>query len=389
MLALQMMPARLSAARPAPARVDAATILPRLPALVPATVEAPGIAALFELTLRSPPYGDLARLLGDAGANRADAREAVRLIRERLGGQIDQSADIKLGLGAEVASGGRSIVTLALITDLGMERVERGPGGLSLAAPATARRISAIVDGGSYWSLRAAGLGPEVAAQAARLAEQRLGAGPGATIEAVVGDRPARFGTATAPRLLFVAVARTGQPTRRLLSSPGAGEVWLDPDRLAPPPSAMARPVAGRVTSGFGARFHPILNFFRAHRGVDFAARSGEAVRAAADGCVTRSGWSGGYGRQVRLAHRGALGSSYSHLSSLSVGAGQCVRRGDVIGLAGASGLATGPHLHFELHHAGQAVDPLRRLSGPGGVDLEQRRAIAARLTRLERAPRA
>jgi len=143
--------------------------------------------------------------------------------------------------------------------------------------------------------------------------------------------------------------------------------------------------VGGRGTSNFGARFHPILHFFRGHRGGDFAARWGDPVRAAADGCVSGAGWRGGYGRQVRLVHRGALGSSYSHLGSFAVSEGQCVRRGEVIGLAGASGLATGPHLHFELYRAGQPIDPLRQMT-PGAIDVEQRAAIAARLARLQAA---
>jgi len=87
----------------------------------------------------------------------------------------------------------------------------------------------------------------------------------------------------------------------------------------------------------------------------------------------------------VRLVHRGALGSSYSHLGSFAVSEGQCVRRGEVIGLAGASGLATGPHLHFELYRAGQPIDPLRQMT-PGAIDVEQRAAIAARLARLQAA---
>jgi len=342
--------------------------------------------ALFELTLRTHGKSDLARQLMDAGASEGDSLRAADLVRTRMGHLPGAGTDLKLGLGPQKVGGDRDIYSLSVITEIGLERIERRQGTLALAPAAVARSVSVTVEGGAYWSLRAAGLAPELAAEAAELAEQRLGAGPGATIDAVIGERPARFGSATAPRLLLVAVERSGQPMRRLLSGPGAGEAWIDPDRIAPPPSALARPVAGRVTSGYGARFHPILHFFRAHRGVDFAARSGDPVRAAADGCVTASGWSGGYGRQVRLVHRGALRSSYSHLSSLAVGAGQCVRRGELIGLAGASGLATGPHLHFEVHRAGQAVDPLRHLGVSDTVDVAQRQAIAARLARLGRA---
>lgn len=391
-VSLQLAPAPVEASSPVASPIDAADILPLLPApgpalgpgpVMPATAE-PG--ALFELTLRTHDKSDLVRQLIDAGAASDDARHAADLLRTRLGHATGADMDLKLGLGKRAADGGRAIHALALITDAGMERIERREHVLVLATAATARSVSAPVKGGTYWSLRAAGLEPELAAEAAELAEQKLGGGPAVIVKVLVGERPARFGTATTPRLLYIAVERPGQPARRLLSWPGAGESWIDPDRIAPPSSALARPVAGRVTSGFGARFHPILHFFRAHRGVDFAARSGDPVRATADGCVIAAGWSGGYGRQVRLAHRGGIASSYAHLSSLSVGAGECVRRGDIIGLAGASGLATGVHLHFELHRAGKAVDPLRQLTIPGAVDGTQRQAIAARLARFERA---
>ena len=167
---------------------------------------------------------------------------------------------------------------------------------------------------------------------------------------------------------------------------PGHLGDWVDPDSPAAATPALAQPVTGRVTSEYGARFHPILHFFRPHRGLDFAARAGEPVRAVADGCVTRSGWRGGYGRQVRIVHRDALASSYSHLAGLDVSEGQCVRRGAVIGQAGASGLATGPHLHFELYRGGRPVDPRALLAAPGTIDAEERAVIAARLARIERA---
>ena len=379
----ELVPARLPASPVAAAPIDAAALLPPL---IPIDGPRPAAPGLFELTLRSSGIGDLERQLIAAGADAKDAQRAVSLLRPQLNDDFATTADVKLSLGADVGRGERPIVALAVITDLGMQRVTRGPAGLELAAPAKARRVSAKIDGGSYWSLRAAGLAPPVASEAARLADARLGAGQGARISTVIGERPARFGSGTSARLLYLAVERRGQPTRRLLAWPGNDSAWIDPDRPAAAPSATARPVAGRVTSGYGARFHPILHFFRPHRGLDFAARSGEAVHAVADGCVAGAGWRGGYGRQVRLIHRGTLASSYSHLASLMVSVGQCVRRGDVIGQAGASGLATGPHLHFELYRGGHPVDPRQLMSAPGAIDDAGRQAIAARLEQLERA---
>lgn len=386
-LAVQIAPTRDAAARVARSPIDAAAMLPpRLPS-VPQPAIAEKAASLFELTLRTRGEGDLERQLRDAGAVPDEAARAAALLQARVGPELGAGADFKVGLGPLSPRGHRSIEDLSVITDGGMERVARVGGRLALVPREAGRRVSVRIDGGAYWALRRAGIEPDIAAEAARLADERLGAAPGAVITAVVGERPARFGVASEPRLLMVAVARAGQPLRRLLAWPGAVGRWIDPDRGSAAASTFVRPVRGRVTSGFGARFHPILHFFRPHRGLDFAAQSGEPVRAAADGCVVGAGWSGGYGRQVRLVHRDGLRSSYSHLGSVAVGAGECLRRGALIGLAGASGLATGPHLHFELHRGGQAVDPLRHLGVAADADVAQRRDIAARLARLAQAP--
>jgi murein DD-endopeptidase MepM/ murein hydrolase activator NlpD len=116
-----------------------------------------------------------------------------------------------------------------------------------------------------------------------------------------------------------------------------------------------------RVTSSFGMRRHPILGFSRMHQGVDFAARDGAPVLAAEDGVVTEAGAEGGYGNLIRLRHAGGWGTGYAHLSGYAPGVavGAPVSRGQVIGFVGHTGLATGPHLHFEVSFAGVKLDPM------------------------------
>ena len=116
-----------------------------------------------------------------------------------------------------------------------------------------------------------------------------------------------------------------------------------------------------RVTSSFGMRRHPILGFSRMHQGVDFAARDGAPVLAAEDGVVTEAGVEGGYGNLIRLRHADGWGTGYAHLSGYAPGiaVGAPVSRGQVIGFVGHTGLATGPHLHFEVSLAGVKLDPM------------------------------
>lgn len=116
-----------------------------------------------------------------------------------------------------------------------------------------------------------------------------------------------------------------------------------------------------RITSGFTtARFHPILNKIRAHKGVDYGAPIGTPVHATGDGKITMRGWGNGYGNMIVIQHGATYSTAYGHLSKFGTyKAGDAVKQGDVIGYVGMTGLATGPHLHYEFRVKGQHVDPL------------------------------
>jgi murein DD-endopeptidase MepM/ murein hydrolase activator NlpD len=118
-----------------------------------------------------------------------------------------------------------------------------------------------------------------------------------------------------------------------------------------------------RVSSSFSlSRFHPILNKWRSHKGTDFAAPMGAKVRVTADGVVSVVGKQGGYGNVIMVNHQGRYTTVYGHLSRFASGLhkGQHVAQGEVIGYVGMTGLATGPHLHYEFKVNGQQHDPLR-----------------------------
>jgi murein DD-endopeptidase MepM/ murein hydrolase activator NlpD len=117
-----------------------------------------------------------------------------------------------------------------------------------------------------------------------------------------------------------------------------------------------------RVTSGFStARLHPVLNTIRAHKGVDYAAPIGTKVRSVADGTVQFVGWQGGFGKLIVLKHQGVYSTAYGHLSGFAAGLrpGSRVSQGETIGYTGQTGLATGPHLHYEFRVNSQQVNPL------------------------------
>lgn len=118
-------------------------------------------------------------------------------------------------------------------------------------------------------------------------------------------------------------------------------------------------PVMGVITDGFGKRRDPFTGRWANHRGLDIAARIGTPVVAPAEGVVVYSGYDGGFGKVVRLAHGFGYTTVFGHLSKVLVKPGDEVRRGDTIGLLGSTGRSTGPHLHYEVHEDGKSVNPL------------------------------
>lgn len=243
-------------------------------------------------------------------------------------------------------------------------------------------RIRGQVGDGLYWSLRAAGASPEVAAQylAALATEIDVGAvGASDSFDMVLGSNR---------ELLYAGLRRLGSGNLQLVRWAANGHSeWINAanaERPAPVTSGVAMPAAGPITSYFGYRYHPILHFTRFHAGVDIGAGWGSPIVAAADGRVVGAGWSGGYGREVQIAHGGGMTSIYGHMSGIVAQPGSFVRQGQLIGYVGSSGLSTGPHLHFEVRQGGQPVNPLAvRFTSAPVVDTNLSNAVKARLAAL------
>jgi murein DD-endopeptidase MepM/ murein hydrolase activator NlpD len=157
----------------------------------------------------------------------------------------------------------------------------------------------------------------------------------------------------------FVNNGRTYRAVRYAL--PDGRREYYTPDGRNLRKAFLLSPVQfSRISSGFGLRWHPILNHLRAHKGIDYAAPVGTPVRAAGDGRVAFRGTEGGYGNVVRVVHPGGVETLYGHLSHFapSLVVGRHVAQGELVGYVGMTGLATGPHLHYEYRVGGVHRNP-------------------------------
>ena len=177
---------------------------------------------------------------------------------------------------------------------------------------------------------------------------------PGAAASFWIGGGASRLRTFFSPdRIDHTPVRPVKRPTGR---DARTGELRIlgevDFGVLAVPP------VAGKKSSGYGYRIHPITRRRKFHKGVDYGARRGTPVQAAGPGIVTVAERRGTYGKLVIISHGLGLETRYAHLNKIKVEAGQFVPAGALIGLVGSTGRSTGPHLHFEVRQYGDPVDP-------------------------------
>lgn len=338
----------------------------------------------------------IAPALARIGAAYGDAGQAQALIRS-ASPKMKAGTGMVVRLGKRDSTGRRPVEMLSLRAALDLKLVvQRGEGGLAITrVPVKVElkpiRVRGIAGNGLYWALRTAGLTPQATADYLKAVNGEMDVGEvasGDTFDIVLASRRSADGEAQQGQLLYAGLNRTdGSKLQLVRWTSGGKPIWVNAATIGQPGQSaggLQWPVAARITSGFGYRIHPILRFARLHRGIDFGAAWGTPIHAAADGQVTRAGWAGGYGRQVRLAHGGGLATSYSHMSSLAVEPGSIVRAGQVIGYVGSSGLSTGPHLHYEVHRDGAAVNPMNvRFASVQIADDSAVKAIKARLAAL------
>jgi len=318
-------------------------------------------------TLNSGPAIDA--VLTRAGVGSNDANAVAGLIASRMAlGDLKPGTQLDLTLGRRPAKDApRPLERLEFRArfDLSME-IARQAGALALnaipiAIDHTPLRIQGRTGTSLYRSARAAGV-PAKAVEAfirsiaGRVPVSRLGTDD--RFDVIVERARAATGEVQLGQLLYAGL--NGSSTVQLVRFEKDGkDQWFDAKGVGARSSSGAMmPVAGRLTSGFGLRRHPVLGYARMHKGIDIAAPSGAPIRAPMDGVVQMAGWAGGYGKFVKLAHSGGMATGFGHMSRIAVSSGTRVTRGQVIGYVGSTGMSTGPHLHYELWKNGVPSNP-------------------------------
>ncbi len=309
------------------------------------------------------------RMLARAGVSGSDAAATAQMIAGVVPtGQIAPGTQVDITLGTLVGSE-RPLERLALRARFDLDlSVSRVGGALQLhqhaiAVDTTPLRIRGTVGSSLYLSARAAGAPIEAIQLYLETLDQHMtldsAIEPGDTFDIIVSYRRTASGEAQVGELLFAGLEHDGRLKAQLLRWGKDGQ-FFEASGMGQQRTGLIMPVVGgHITSGFGARRHPILGYTRMHAGVDFGAAYGSPIYAVSDGTVAFAGWHGGHGNFVKLEHGGGFATGYGHMSRIAVGAGSRVRAGQVIGYVGSTGLSTGPHLHYELYRGGVPVNPL------------------------------
>jgi murein DD-endopeptidase MepM/ murein hydrolase activator NlpD len=360
---------------------------------------APEITPWQQITVES---GDsLSKIFARAGL---PAREWVALLD--LGDKVNPLEKLRPGDTLELrkTTGGRlaelrfelNAVDTLSISRSGLADDASAPGPLEaeiVHLDTQTRRLSArgTVDGSLAQSLASAGVPSRVATQLAHIYRYRANLSrhmhPGDQFSVIYDAEYADGERVAAGPVIAASITTGGQNLKAFRAVNADGEVhYYDSEGKPYEPSLSRHPVNySRISSPFNPnRLHPILHIRRPHWGVDMAAARGTPIHAAGDGTVTYVGRKHGYGRIVQLSHFDGYSTRYGHMYKFvdDLKRGDRVRKGQVIGYVGATGEATGPHLHYEVRRNGQAHNPLT-MKLPDGQSIPRAR-LAAFTSRIQ-----
>lgn len=337
----------------------------------------------IQMVVTLAPGDSFVSMLRRAGVSAGDIDRAAALVGGALPiGEIASGTQMDVLLGRRPAPGQpRPLDSLAFRArfDLELELTRPGVGDISadgtpvipngplalkrniIRVDDTPLRVRGVVGSSLYRSMRQAGVPASAVQEYLKALDAQIDMDrevrASDEFDIILSYRRAATGERQAGQLLYAGVDRGGQPRTQLMRWGSDGRFY-EASGVGEQRRGLLAPVPGGISSGFGMRRHPILGYRRLHAGMDFKARYGTAIVAVSDGRVSAAGRAGGCGIAVRLEHGGGLSTRYCHMSRMAVGAGQSVRRGQVIGYVGSTGLSTGPHLHYEMYRGGRAINP-------------------------------
>lgn len=357
--------------------------------------ERPQIEILATL-VRGDSFG---RMLQRAGVGSGDAAHVSELVARTMPLQeIESGTQVDITLGRRPTAGqARPLDALYFRARFDLElAIQRTGGGLALQrkpirVDATPLRIRGTVGQSLYRSARAAGAPASAVQQYLKTLGSQVDMDRAVrstdTFDIIIAHKRAATGERQAGQLLFAGIERGGKATTQLMRWGNDGR-FFEASGVGEQRSGLVAPVSGSISSRFGMRRHPILGYRRMHSGMDFRASYGTPIVAVTDGRVSGAGRMGGCGNAVRVDHGGGLQTRYCHMSKMAVRGGQSVRRGQVIGYVGSTGLSTGAHLHYEMYRSGRAVDPASvsfvTRAELSGAQLKEFRAALGRLKTVE-----
>lgn len=356
--------------------------------------ERPQIQLLATL-VRGDSFG---RMLQRAGVGSRDAARVAELVARTMPLQdIEPGTQVDITLGRRSAAGrARPMDALSFRArfDLALE-IERTDGVLALQRKPirvdnTPLRIRGTVGPSLYRSARAAGAPASAVQQYLKTLGQQVNlnraVGANDVFDMIIANKRAATGERQAGQLLYAAIERGGRISTQLMRWGKDGRFY-EASGVGEQRNGLVAPVPGRVSSNYGMRRHPILGYRRMHSGMDFRASYGTPIVAVSDGRVNAAGRMGGCGNAVRLDHGRKLQTRYCHMSRIAVRRGQSVRRGQVIGYVGSTGLSSGPHLHYEMYRSGRSVNPATEKfvtrAQLSGANLREFRAALANLRKV------
>ncbi|WP_342744108.1 peptidoglycan DD-metalloendopeptidase family protein [Erythrobacter donghaensis] len=341
--------------------------------------ERPQIALVVTLA----PGDSFVTMLRRAGVAGEDIDRAAALVGQAVAvGDIQPGTQMDVLLGRRPAPGEpRPLDSLAFRArfDLQLELTRPGVGEIAadgtpvvpsgplalkrniIRVDETPLRVRGVVGSSLYRSMRQAGVPASAVQDYLKALDAQIDmdreVGASDEFDIIIAYRRAATGERQAGQLLYAGIDRGGRPRTQLMRWGSDGRFY-EASGVGEQRRGLLAPVPGAISSSFGMRRHPILGYNRMHAGMDFKASYGTPIVAVSDGKVSAAGRAGGCGIAVRLEHGGGLSTRYCHMSRMAVRAGQSVRRGQVIGYVGSTGLSTGPHLHYEMYRGGRVINP-------------------------------